>query len=604
MARYSPTDRSGIDRVVDRWREQSLVSDASLLYPDQFPNAWSYDNAHDLYVRFVENPIFGKEKFEAKWDEQLTGASQEVRLVAAEILAVYYLFTNTVGYQRKLEMVNYTIGDEALHVADDDLHHALEHWIGNPGMAYNTTQYLPMGYLIDFAKRIKELQTIERRELLEDNPWGFMDFADDTDRNPHVMRNILCHLLYPDYFERIGSNGNKEEIYTAFAGLYEAAEDENLDQRLYGIRTAVEQSIPGAEEQRDFFSDELLQIWRTAPHEETEVSPLSALLRKKQIIFHGPPGTGKTYTANKLAESLMRSSAIQRWGVEDYSANRQRIDQLLETHVTRLQLHPGFGYSEFIAGLQLGENGTTEYKEGKLLEIIRQMNATDSGELDPLPHVLILDEINRTDLSAMLGEAFSAIEADKRGSPVTLPATDRDGNSLVLAVPEDLYIIGTMNEIDHSVESLDFALRRRFLWFDAPFDAEGLRAIWQHEWERTRPIVPYEDAEPQLEHLIDNIEGLNAEIAATADLGRAYQVGHAFFNELAFLVDEAFPGRRPARSEILWTRSGNPTSALIGMWNFSIRPLLEQYLGGSDMQAELLEGFETIFMRPPGAVRE
>src|SRR5699024_2930158 len=152
----------------------------------------------------------------------------------------------------------------------------------------------------------------------------------------------------------------------------------------------------------------------------------------KQIVFHGPPGTGKTFTANELAESLIRSSAIQRWGVEDYYANRQRIEQLLETHVTRLLLHPGFGYSEFIAGLQLGEGNRTEYQEGKLLQIIRQMHDMDSGELAPLPHVLILDEINRTDLSAMLGEAFSAIEADKRGTPVTLPATDQEGNNFTL----------------------------------------------------------------------------------------------------------------------------------------------------------------------------
>lgn len=604
MARYSPTDRSGIDRVVDRWREQSLLQDASFLYPKKFPNVWSAENVRDLYVRFVENALVGKERFDAKWDQQLAGASQEVRLVAAETLAVYYLFTDTVGYGRKLEMVNYTIGDESLHVTDEDLHHAFEHWIGSPGMAYNTAQYVPMRYLIDFAKRFKGLETSQRCELLENNPWGFMDFADDTEQSPHVMRNILCHLLYPEHFERIVAKGNKEEIYRAFAGLYDAAQDENLDQRLYGIRKVLEESIPGGEAQRDFRSDELAQIWQTAPHEETEVSPLSALLRKKQIIFHGPPGTGKTYTANKLAESLLRSSAIQRWGVEEYYTNRQRIEQLLETNVTRLQLHPGFGYSEFIAGLQLGDNGQTEYREGKLLEIIRRMNNGHSDELAPLPHVLILDEINRTDLSAMLGEAFSAIEADKRGTPVTLPATDRDGNSLTLAVPEDLYIIGTMNEIDHSVESLDFALRRRFLWFDAYFDAEGLRAIWRHEWDKVRPLVSYEAAEPQLEQLIGNIDNLNVQIAQTPDLGRAYQVGHAFFTELAFLVDEAFVGRRPARNQILWTRSGNPTSALVGMWNFSIRPLLEQYLAGSDMQAELLEGFETTFMSPPGALRE
>ncbi|WP_022869641.1 AAA family ATPase [Yaniella halotolerans] len=594
-------DRSGSDRVVDRWREHSLLGDASLLYPDDFPHAWAYENVQDLYVRFVENPIEGEGRFDAKWEEQLSGASQDVRLVAAEILAVYYLFTNTVGYNRKLEMVNATIGDAGPDVTDEDVQHAFRNWIGAPGMGYNTSQYLPVRYLIDFAKRIKRLATTERRELLEDNPWGFMDFADDTEQKPHVMRNILCHLVYPEYFERIAATGNKQDVHTAFAGLYDAAEDENLDQRLYGIRKVLEQSVPGEEEQLDFFSDELESIWRTAPREDTKVSPLSALLRKKQIVFHGPPGTGKTFTANELAESLIRSSAIQRWGVEDYYANRQRIEQLLETHVTRLQLHPGFGYSEFIAGLQLGEGNRTEYQEGKLLQIIRQMHDMDSGELAPLPHVLLLDEINRTDLSAMLGEAFSAIEADKRGTPVTLPATDQEGNNFTLVIPEDLYIIGTMNEIDHSVESLDFALRRRFLWFNASFDAEGLRAIWQDEWERVRPRVSHDDAEPQLEHLIDNIETLNAEIASTPDLGRAYQVGHAFFSELAFLVDEAFPGRRPDLNGILWTRAGNPTRALISMWEFSIRPLLEQYLAGSDIQDDLLTGFEKTFMAPPGA---
>src|SRR5699024_7072724 len=100
MARYSPMDRSGIDRVVDRWREHSLLGDASLLYLDEFPDAWANENVQDLYVRFVENPIRGKQRFEEKWDEQLAGASQEVRLVAAEVLAVYYLFTDRVGYER------------------------------------------------------------------------------------------------------------------------------------------------------------------------------------------------------------------------------------------------------------------------------------------------------------------------------------------------------------------------------------------------------------------------------------------------------------------------------------------------------------------------
>src|SRR5699024_8656904 len=154
-----------------------------------------------------------------------------------------------------------------------------------------------------------------------------------------------------------------------------------IDQRLYGIRGVLEAKIPGGERHRDYYSSDLEQIWRTATGDETEISPLSALRRKKQIIFHGPPGTGKTYTANKLAESLIRSSAIQPWGVETYFANRHVLDDLLDSHVTHLQLHPGIGYSEFIAGLQLGEDGRTEFREGILLELVRTMREEESGEL-------------------------------------------------------------------------------------------------------------------------------------------------------------------------------------------------------------------------------
>lgn len=458
-----------------------------------------------------------------------------------------------------------------------------------------------MAYLIDFCWRLKSLDASERRELLYDNPWGFMTFADDTDEHPDAMRHVVCHLLYPDYFERISSNNHKDQIYSAFADLYDAAEDEGIDQRLYGIRRVLEAKIPGGEQHRDYYSSDLEQIWRTDTDDEIEISPLSALRRKKQIIFHGPPGTGKTYTANKLAKTLIRSSAIQQWGVDTYFANLDVLDGLLDSHVTHLQLHPGVGYSEFIAGLQLVDDGRTEFKEGILLELIRTMCEEDSGELAQLPHVLILDEINRTDLSAMLGEAFSAIEADKRGIAMTLPATDKNGDNLALVVPDDLYIIGTMNEIDHSVESLDFALRRRFLWFDAAFDPDGLRNIWQYEWERVRPRISYEEAEDQLEHLIENIAALNAEIAATPDLGGAYEIGHAFFNELAFLVDETFQGRRPVIGTILWAPSGKPRAALTSLWNFSIRPLLEQYLAGSDEQQSLLATFRDTLMEPPGA---
>lgn len=606
MARYSPQDRSAIDRLVDRWREYSLLSDASFLRPDLAPECWSASNTQNLYDRFIGNPLLGSDgggTFPSKWQLQLQDATPEVRLLAGECLTIYYLFTSTVGYDRKFEMVNATIDtpDWLISDSDADLHEAFENWVANPGSRYNTRQDRQIAYLIEFCRRFKALDVSQRRDLLEDNPWEFMEFADDTEELPDAMRHVVCHLLYPDYFERISSPQHKRQIVSAFSALSDTTDDESIDQRLYGIRQKLTQQMPGAEEQRDFYSPELEPIWRPAKVETSEVSPLSALLRKKQIIFYGPPGTGKTYTAQRLAETLIRSSAIQRWGVEAYYAKQPVVDDLLESHVTRLQLHPGIGYAEFIAGLQLGDGGQTQYKPGILLDLIHKMHHEPSNGLAKLPQVLILDEVNRTDLSSMLGEAFSAMEVDKRGIPVKLPATDSYGENLTLTMPEDLYIIGTMNEIDHSVESLDFALRRRFLWFHAPFDADALRIIWQHEWEeqRPRPRVSYEQAEDQLEQLIENIELLNQEITNTPDLGSAYEIGHAFFSDLAFLVTETFSGRRPPNGTILWTRKGNPQPPLSSIWAFSIRPLLEQYLAGSDMQQSILESFRTILMEPP-----
>lgn len=606
MARYSPVDRTGIDAVADRWKRHSLLGDASFLWPEQSPSCWSADNTKELYELFVGNPIEGTGgggTFASKWATQLEDATDEVRLLAAECLIVYYLFTNTVGFGRKLQMVNKTIQqpdwqiDE--HGRDADVLHAFKNSLANPGSRYNTRQDLQLTYLIDFSRRFKSESEARRSELLEDNPWEFADFADDPNKRLDAMRHVVCHLVYPDYFERISSNRHKSLILQAFGDLHDPSEDEGLDQQLYGIRRALSKTLTRDEAQRDFYEPTLEPIWRPAGADTGAISPLAALRRKKQIIFHGPPGTGKTFQAQQVAESLIRSSAIQSWGVDGYFNNSDTVDELVKSNITRLQLHPGIDYSEFVVGLRLGEDGRTEYRNGMLLDLVEDMQRQETSGRAPLPHVLILDEINRTDLSAMLGEAFSAMEADKRGEPITLSATDERGEHLTLTIPEDLYIIGTMNEIDHSVESLDFALRRRFLWFDAEFESDALRTIWQQQREQEQPRVSYEDAEDQLEQLIGNIEIFNKAIAETSDLGPVYQIGHAFFSDLAFFVAEAWPGRRPNSNRILWSQKGLALSPLKSIWAFSIHPLLQQYLAGSDIQPDELRRLQALLFQPP-----
>src|SRR5699024_1358553 len=101
MARYSPQDRSAIDRLVDRWREYSLLSDASFLRPDLAPECWSASNTQNLYDRFIGNPLLGSDgggTFPSKWQLQLQDATPEVRLLAGECVTIYYLLTSKVGY--------------------------------------------------------------------------------------------------------------------------------------------------------------------------------------------------------------------------------------------------------------------------------------------------------------------------------------------------------------------------------------------------------------------------------------------------------------------------------------------------------------------------
>lgn len=601
MARFGGHERDLIDSTIEQWRNNSLVEDRSLLFPDDEGRTWSLKNLEELNRLFNGNPLVGAAgggRFVTKWAEQMSGADSSVQLLGTEIILIHLLFASSVSERRKLAVLRDSLDGSGLALPSGGVPlRAMEQKIGHPGIGFNTRRDLQVGYLIDFSLRLKR-EPPERRTELLNSPWALRDFADSTSLPLREMRHIVLHLLCPDEFERISSGTHKREIATAFASLLPDDAPSDMDERLLLIRREIERYL--STDEIDFYMGELRGVWgASADHDSEGVGDLEALKWKKQLVLYGPPGTSKTWQAGQLAEAVIRRAALDTWGLKHYFEKAAEVEKAVQDNIFWLQLHPGYGYEQFIRGLRL-EGAVTRYRPGFLPWLVNKLQEQTPADGHPrLPGVLILDEINRTNLSEMLGEAFSLLESGQRGTKRELPGFDHNQEPDVLVIPEDLYVIGTMNEIDQTVETLDFALRRRFLWRECPFEADTLLTIIAGRWEgEVARRFAYDDALPQLETLADRAQALNDEIAQSPELGRQFQIGHTYFADIAFFIGRWAESRRhrPQNGTYLWTGTGKPQPPLIDLWTRSLKPLIEQYLAGSDVRESELERFEKVLL--------
>lgn len=215
---------------------------------------------------------------------------------------------------------------------------------------------------------------------------------------------------------------------------------------------------------------------------------VSVLRNKKNVILQGAPGVGKTFAANRLAWSLM--------GEKD------------ENRIEFIQFHQNYSYEDFMMGYKPVGN-TFELKYGVFYRFCQKAANHPDKEF-----FFIIDEINRGNISKIFGELLMLIERDYRGHKTTLAY-----NGLPFSVPANLYIIGMMNTADRSLAMIDYALRRRFSFFEMEpgFDSEGF-AAYQKEL-----------ASDTLDELVMKIKELNAEIVRDKSLGRGFCIGHSYF---------------------------------------------------------------------------
>ena len=378
------------------------------------------------------------------------------------------------------------IGDLRQYNTKEEIRNALKDKI-DPSLSYKNAAHA----LWQFAKELKPgdvvfvkkgMHTLIGRGIVESN------YYYDENRNEYkhvckikwthngewrhpgqaVMKVLTDITQYTDYVKKLLELVNTNEII----------EDDEKEQK-YADYT-----------KDDFLSD----VYMT---NETYNNLVRLLENKKNIILQGAPGVGKTYIAKRLAYSIIGEKNTER--------------------VNMVQFHQSYSYEDFIMGFRPNLTGF-ELKPGIFYNFCKEAEQDEENK-----YFFIIDEINRGNLSKIFGELFMLIENDKRNTSIQLIYSNEK-----FSVPQNVYIIGMMNTADRSLAMLDYALRRRFAFFDiAPgFDTEGFK-----DYEASIE-------NPNFSKLINCVKTLNEVIANDETLGNGFCIGHSYFCNLSKNVSD------------------------------------------------------------------
>lgn len=294
--------------------------------------------------------------------------------------------------------------------------------------------------------------------------------------------------------------------------------------------------------------NEIIELYKKMEHNMKDELLKEMVIAAKNIVLTGAPGTGKTYLAKNIAARIMFDKQFT-------DLTKEERDQ-----IGYVQFHPSYDYTDFVEGLRPipGEGNAIGFdrKDGVFKEFCK--DAIDGSQHKK---VFIIDEINRGEVSKIFGELFNAIETGYRGESGQIKTQyqnlvkQNDVFNHGFYVPNNVFIIGTMNDIDRSVESIDFAFRRRFSWIEitAAETQEAILAnLKKEEWKET--------AKKRMNSLNDAIWNGNGGIEG---LSSSYHIGAAYFLKLNDLDGD-----------------------FNKLWEFHLAPLLREYLRGMDCSEE------------------
>ena len=261
--------------------------------------------------------------------------------------------------------------------------------------------------------------------------------------------------------------------------------------------------------------------------------------RKKNLILQGAPGVGKTFWSREICAEVNWAEAYANPG--SIGMDTPDID------VFRCQFHQSMSYEDFVEGFRPNIDGGFELSKGIFLTAVENARSKPNGQT-----VLVIDEINRGNISKIFGELLSLIESDKRKPDwaVLLPYSGKD-----FWIPPNLYILGMMNTADRSISVVDYALRRRFgfITLKPGFNRPQFRSLLQHHGV----------SEQMIGKITSKISSLNELIANTPQLGAGFEIGHSYFIP-SFNLDAT-------------ERQDWETSWYEGVIKHEIKPLIEEY---------------------------
>lgn len=353
----------------DAFIQTCILNDASLI--TIHPGIFSILNLDACVAAFVDHPDLGDGDFDEKSRDQFSGTSKDIQEVFAHFIWLWSLSTSDMTTRGKKQAVIKFLGDDYNDKLEDVF---VDGGIGSAGQRHKLKKPREVAYLLLVfrdvknnlqAKQLTDVPSVKHyiiqlcRELRNNNDATTATTDNrlkEASRGFLALHHILLHLCDPEKYEAIAAQKHKNAIIDTFFSLLdkESAEElsEDIDENIFAIRKKLDE-VYGYEV--SFYEDEIHAAWNFAESKE-DVSEVTLFEYKKAIIFYGPPGTSKTYSAERLAKALItRQYFRKKENIKEYFENS---DEIFDNHIHHLQLHSNYTYEDFIAGTHIQDKSS------------------------------------------------------------------------------------------------------------------------------------------------------------------------------------------------------------------------------------------------------